>query len=154
MHITFGGIVFLICIALVIIGIIWFRSWRSGSNINWSFWKREKKEKPDADSILCFNIYPDKYKVEKMLKKSVCKDAEIIKIGNTQYVMQGWNGKEFLAVHEPEDIIYQPERLARMMGCEPLRRLKSLKFSKWEQLAPFAPVAALLIAFFLFIIIL
>lgn len=154
MHITFGGIVFLIVLILVIVGIVWFNSWRKGDrgSLNIHIGKMSRKKKDD-NLVACFNDYPDCYKMEYMLKTSVAKGADLIKIGAKQCYMQGWDGKKFIAVHEPKDIVYPTERLARMMGCEPLKKLKSLKFSRWEQLAPFAPVAALLIGTFLFVII-
>lgn len=112
-----------------------------------------KTEKMGDDYTLCFNVYPDKIACEPMRKKDVCKGAHLWKIGNKDHYYQGFKDNGFTALSLPKDISFLPETLARMMGCEPLKKLKSLKFSWLEHLAPFAPVVALVVAGILFLII-
>lgn len=154
MQITGGGIVILLIIAVIIIGIIVINRWRSGSSMSLKGVKVNlKRQKTDDNTVFCLNIYPNKIVGEYMLKTSVCKDADIWPIGSKKPVLQGYKDGHYIKISQPDDIAYPPERLARMMGCEPLRRLKSLKFKWYEQLAPFAPVVALAIAGILFMVI-
>ena len=165
MQITGGGLLILLIIALVIVGIIVIKRLISGEGLPFaglSFKKLKdtniktalKKHKPDENLILCLNEYPEKLVGEYMLKTSVCKDADTWDWGSKKYLFQIYDGKTYKRFDLPDTIAYPPERLARMMGCEPLRRLKSLKFTWLERAAPFAPVVAILIGAFLFIIVL
>lgn len=160
MHITgFGVFILLVFIGLPI-AYIFYKKWRAGgsvsikpSNLKESIKSIIKKEKLDDSLVLCLNVYGDRIVAETMLKKSVCPDADIWEIGAKKYLLQGYVDGKWVKVELPGDIAYPPERLCRMMGCEPLRRLKSLKFKWYEQMAPFAPVAALLIGFLLYIVV-
>lgn len=154
MHITGGGILILAIIGAIILAIILFKRWRSGGSMSLKGISMDfKRQKNDKNTVLCFNVYSDKIVGEYMLRKSVLKDADEWKLGSKTYLYQGYDGKNWLRIVQPDKVSYQPERLARMMGCEPLRRLKSLKFKWYEHLAPFAPVAALGIAALLLIMV-
>jgi len=113
--------------------------------------------------IRCYNMYPKKMggdKEEYMEKDKVCPLADYWEYTNKNkmYLVQVFDGmdgeeKKFKPFTLPDEISYPPERYARIIGCEPLQRLKSLKFGWLEQLAPFAPVVALLIGLVLFAIV-
>jgi len=168
MQITWGGILILFIIALLVVAIIVVRrlikgeplpfnnvSFRSLGNLTPSKIKANvKNQKPNTDIILCLNIYSDKIIGEHMLKASVCKDADIWEYGSKKYLLQINDKGSWKRLDLPDVIAYPPERLARMMGCEPLRKLKSLKFTWYEKVAPFAPVVAILIGAFLFMVVL
>lgn len=154
MHITVGGVVFLVVIAVVILGIVFIRYMLSGRRVSVKNISNPLKRRPDDGTVECFNIYPDRIVVERMLEKSVLPEADIWELGTRKVVMQGYMNSKWTRVDLPVDIKYPPERLAGMMGCIPYRKLLSLKFSLLEKLAPYAPVAALGIGALLFIIVL
>lgn len=154
MHITGTGIIMLVGIFAIIGGIFAFKFWRSGGSLSVKSVKTGfTRQKKDPDSILCLNVYPTKIVGENMLKKSVHPDAKVWELGTRKYLLQKVENRQYLPLELPDEIAYPPERLARMMGCEPLRRLKSLKFKWYEQLAPFAPVIALVIGSILLIVV-
>lgn len=154
--VSFGGILWIfgfIIFAVIIYLLIRILRGQGLPNFSWS--PKNIKIKPGKlgdDYVLCFNDYPDKIACEPMRKKDMDKDAHPWKIGGKVYYYQGFKKEKFAALSLPEDISYLPETLARMMGCEPLKKLKSLKFSWLESLAPFAPVVALIVAAILFLI--
>jgi len=164
MHITGGGLLILLIIGVVILAIIVIKRLISGQPLPFAGFSIKKiksnvksgikRQKPDEDMVLCLNIYEDKIVGEYMLKKSVCLDADIWEVGSKKHLVQTNKNNQWGHLDLPDDIVYPPERLARMMGCEPLRKLKSLKFTWFEKAAPFAPVVALLIGALLFIIVL
>lgn len=151
-NISLGGFLFLLAIGAIIGGIVYIKARRSGRSINLKNLKSPFK-KEDSDSAECLNIYPDCIKVETMLKKSISSDADMWQFGTKKFYIQCYINGKYTGFKLPDTISYPPERLARMMGCQPLRRLKSLKFGLLEQLAPFAPVVALGIGALLFIIV-
>lgn len=157
MHITGTGVIMLLMFGLIIGGIFAIKHWKGGGSFSFKFRKPSlkniKKPPVDPNTVLCLNIYPDKIVGEYMLKSSVDATANIWEKGAKKYILQVHKDKKYQAVRLPDAVVYPPERLARMMGCEPLRKLKSLKFKWYEQLAPFAPVVALLIGFVLFVIV-
>lgn len=154
--ITGGGIVILIIIAVIVLGIIFIRRWRSGQSISLTGLHPKnlkntfKREKADESTELCFNIYPNKIVGEYMLRSAVVPDTDEWELGNKRYKMQGKKGKDWLKVVVSDEVLYPAERLARMMGCMPLRKFKSFKFNWYEKLAPYAPVVALIIVGLLF----
>jgi len=168
-YFTLGSLGVVLILLLIGIAIFLIIRWRNGEPLLPSFsfsaiapGRRKKikhnkntqgKENPDDNSIFCINIYPDKFVGEFMLKTAVAKDADIWEIGNKKALLQMRSDKLYAKLSLPDDIIYPPERLARMIGCEPLRRLKGLKFKWYQHLAPFAPVVALLIVFLLWVVI-
>lgn len=156
MHITLGGGIFLAFIGLVIAGIVVFNRWRSGAPVSFnreSIKRGLTREKAPDDTILCLNVYQDRIVGEYIPKDKVNSDADRWELGTKKYILQQIPDKEPGQLELPDTIAYPPERLARMMGCEPLRKLKSLKFKWYEQLAPFAPVIAFVIAAILFIVV-
>ncbi len=163
-NITGGGLLILLIIGVVILAIIVVNRLINGQPLpfaGFSFSKIKsnvksgiKRQKPSDDMVLCLNVYENKIVGEYMLKNSVCKDADIWEYNSKKYLLQTNKDNQWKRIDLPEDISYPPERLSRMMGCEPLRKLKSLKFTWYEKVAPFAPVVALLIGALLFIIVL
>lgn len=166
MQITWGGILILFIIALLVVAFVVVNRLIKGEPLPFSHISFSKLrnltpskikatvQKPNTNTILCLNIYEDKIVGEYMLKTSVCKDADIWEYGSKKYLLQLNDNGVWKRLDLPDVIAYPPERLARMMGCEPLRKLKSLKFTWYEKVAPFAPVVAILIGALLFIIVL
>lgn len=123
---------------------------RSGGVSSFSSKTRKAEASDKAGCIRCFNLYPKYYKQEFMAEKSVCPDARYFRFWDGKMrLVQKWETKtkQFVPVELPEVITYPAERAARIVGCEPLQRLKSIKYGWLEQIAPFAPVVALLIGF-------
>lgn len=153
MHFTFVGIVWLLVFLAIPVIVIIINRLAKGETITMPHFSGiSKPGKKDGDTIECFNIYEHEIRGETMLKKSVCKDADIWEVGNKKMLWQKRmdGDKDFSRVDLPDEVHYPPERAARMIGCEPLRKLKSLKFNWYEHLAPFAPVIALGIVIFIF----
>ena len=160
MQITFGGVLYLIAIALIIVSLIFISRWRSGGSFSLSLRslnpkniKTPFKPKIDDGTVLCLNVYPDKIIGEYMLRSSVNKKAYTWEIGSKKYLMQYKSKNEWEPLCLPSIISYPTERLARMMEC-PLTKLKSLKFHWYEHAAPFAPVAALGIGVLMWVLVL
>lgn len=153
MQITPLGILYLFIIAGIALAVIVIKNKRTSGSFRLPSISIGGRKKPVDDSEWCFNIYPEKIAVERMLKTSIHKNARLWQVGNKQCRFQKYVGKQYVPAYLPDDIAFPPERLARMMGCEPLKKLKSLKFSWLENLAPFAPVVAMLIAAILFIVV-
>jgi len=153
MQITWGGVLFIFIIIAVIIGIWLFNNWRQGKEIKMPRMDFYRK-KPDDGTVLCFNIYPDCYKVETMLKESTSKKARRCNINGKKGIMQKYDNRQYSPYIITDTVLYPADRAARMIGCKDLRELKSLKFSWFENIAPFAPVIALLIGVILFVIVL
>ena len=161
MQITWGGIIFLLIIVLVIVGLIAYNRFKNGKGFNIGLtmpnfhekpsFRRTHKEKSEvAIGTPCFSIYKNKMVVENIENVDSLYTWDII---NKPYVFQGCVDGVYSLIKLSDDITYQPDRLARMIGCMPLKRLKSLKFSILENLAPFAPVVALLIGLILYLVV-
>lgn len=111
--------------------------------------------------VRCLNIYDRRTsdsKVEYMEKEKTCPDADYwyYKNDGKWYLVQVWdkNDNKLVAFKLPTEITYRPDRYARILGCDPLRRLKSEKFGILEQIAPFAPVTAMVIGLIMMAVIL
>jgi len=157
-HIDLGGVAILFIIGLIVVFALFVRHlFRGGSvrDITQLGGRITGKKPPSSDgTILCLNIYPDRIVCERMVEKATAVNARLWSLNGKKMKLQmRKDKKEFAPVFLPDKISYPPERMARMMGCLPLQQLKSLRFSLLEQLAPFAPVAALAIAAVLFIVI-
>lgn len=155
-----GILALLIILAIVISAFVVVRAWKgkgfslpSIPTIGLKSTIGMKVKRQDTEHRHCLNYYKDKIAYEIMRKSDICKTARIWNIAGKNGLLQGFDKKHF-PILLPDDISYPPERLARMMGCPPLKKLKSLRFSLLEQLAPFAPVIALAIGALLFIIVL
>lgn len=153
MHITFGGIIFLVLMVSIIPAIIVIRKMIAGERVNLPNMTIKSRQK-ETNTILCWNVYDDCIRVEEMLKNSVCEDADAWQYASKKYAFQYFKGSHYYAGKLPAVPNYPPEKLARMHGAPDVRKLLSLRFDWWHNLAPFAPVAALGIGALLFIMIL
>lgn len=148
MHISFGGIAALLFfVALVFVLVKLTSKGENGSNFSFADLKnlRHRNEKPgdSENKVRCLNNYPDKYVLEYIDKDKVAADADSWEIGGKECFFQNIINNVSSRIELPTESKYPTERLARLMGCEPLRKLKSLKFGILDKLAPFAPVAAI-----------
>lgn len=153
MLITPGGIIFICVLATLIGGIYLFNNWRQGKKVDIPKANIFKRVKQDENTTLCFNIYASYYKVETMLTKGLYQPVRTCEIGNKPGIIQMNILKEYKPYVLSDKIGWPAERAARMIGCKDLRKLKAMKFSLLEQLATFAPVAAIAIGVLLFIIV-
>ncbi len=161
MQITWGGIVFLLIIVLLVMFLIAYNRFKNDKGFNIglkmpSFHGKPslkgigKKTPEPASGTPCFNVYKNKMIVENV---GGVENLFTWDISNKPHVFQSCVEGASTLIKLSDDITYQPDRLARMIGCVPLKRLKSLKFSILENLAPFAPVIALLIGLILYLIV-
>lgn len=121
---------------------------------------KTKQVGPVKDMVLCLNFYPRQLggiKVENMAPGDVALDADEWDCENNRlkYKLQYWNVDQakLVAFRLSDKVTYTPDMVARMIGCEPLQKLKAIQSGWIERLAPFAPVAALGIGAILFVIV-
>ena len=106
-----------------------------------------------SDQVLCMTISPGRIDYGQIFVSNLNNKSRLWDISNKKGFIQGVKDGESIPILLPDKISYLPEKLARMIGCLPLKRLKSLSYSLLENLAPFAPVIAIAIGAILFLII-
>ena len=155
MHITVGGILFLVAIILIVVALIFINKWRkTGSfKVSPSFLFQSQSSKVEIDNVVIFDKLKGIYSEHWDESKLVDYTPQTYRNNNKEYFVLKKDGETYTPYYPNDTTKYfSPDEWAQVLQMKANEELFKKRNTLLQHISVWALVAALIIAALIFII--